>query len=177
MGIVAVGTQEVLLLSVPVAGPPAVNTRSPISQLGAMTLAAQLIGFLEIDQFPAGRVQHVPIVGVMTIHAPPIFFIVLENDIIMEIFQLPSLEVNIQVGMTFRTGKHILAEGGRRNLDIHLVFAGGLLSFFSRAGRLVAGHKQREKKQQYKYRSEKTRFKHYFSHFQNPLKFISAFSN
>ena len=80
------GAQEVLLLSIPTASSPPVNTRSPISQFGTMTLAAQLIGFFEIDQFPAGRVQHVSIICVMTIHAPSVFFIMFEDDIIMKIF-------------------------------------------------------------------------------------------
>jgi hypothetical protein len=162
---VAVGTQEVLLLPIPVAGSSAMNACSPIPQLEPMTLAAEFVGFSEIDQFAAGRVQHISIIGIVTIHAPPVFFIVFKDDIFVEFFQLSSLEVDFHVGMTSRTGENILAEGGRRDLDIHLLFRGGLLSFFSRAGHLIAHHKHEEKEQPYKYRRDETMFEPESSHF------------
>jgi hypothetical protein len=124
MGIVAVGAQKVFLLSVPVAGSPAVNTGSPIPQLGAMALAAQHIGFFKIDQFAAGRVQHVAIGSIMTIHTPSVFFIVFKDDIIMEIFELSSFEVWFHIGMTFCARENVFAEGRWRNLDVHLFFGG-----------------------------------------------------
>jgi len=150
----AMGTQEVLFPPIPVTGSPAVNARFPIPQFGAMTLAAQLIGFSEIDQFAAGRVQHISIVGIMTIHTPPVFFVMLKNDILMEFYQLSSLEVDLHVGMTFRTGKNTLAEGGRRDLNIHLLFLCGLLSFFSRVGHLIARYMQGKIRQPGKYRKD-----------------------
>ena len=122
------GTQEVLFWSVPVADPPAVNTRSPIPQLGAMALATKLIRLFKIDQFAAGRVEHISIVCIVTIDAPPVLFVVFEYDVIMEFFQRSSIWVGFHIGMTLCAGKHILTEGRRGELDNHLVFTGVFLS-------------------------------------------------
>ena len=88
-----VGTQKILLLSIPISSAPAVNASSPIPEFGTVALATQLVGFLEIDQFASSRVQHVSVIRVMAVYAPPVFLVVREDDVIMEIFQLPPLEV------------------------------------------------------------------------------------
>jgi hypothetical protein len=106
MGIMTMSAQKVFLLPIPVACPSSMDTRSPISQLGAMALAAQLVGFLKINQFTAGRMQHVTIIGIVAVHAPPVFFVMLKINIIVEIFQLPSFGVGFHVGMTLRTWEY-----------------------------------------------------------------------
>jgi hypothetical protein len=140
MGIVTVSAQKIPLLSVPLACSPAVNTGFPIPKFRPMALAAEFIGFLKIDQFSAGRVQHISIIGIVTIHTPPVLFIVFEEDIIMKIFELSPLEIGFHIGVTFRAGKNVLTEGRGRDLDIQLFFGGRLLSFLLHDSRLVARH-------------------------------------
>jgi hypothetical protein len=100
MRVMAVGTQQVLLLSVPRTGPSAVNAFFPIPQFGPMTLTTELVGFLERNQFSAGRVEHISVFGVMAVHTPTVFFIVFEDDIIMEFFQFTAFEVDLHILMT-----------------------------------------------------------------------------
>jgi hypothetical protein len=85
--------------------------------------------------------QHVPIIGVMTIDAPPILFIMLKYDIIVEIFQFSPLKIGIHIGMTLRAGKYVLAERRGRELVVHLFVFDGLLRIFFRTGCLVACRK------------------------------------
>jgi len=85
-----------------------------------MTLAAELVGFLEVDQFSASRVEHIPVVRIMTGHAPPVFLIVFEYDIVMEFFQFSALEVDFHFGMTLGAGEYPLGEGRRWDLYVIL---------------------------------------------------------
>ena len=104
-----VGAQQVLFLSVPATGPPSVNALFPIPEFWPVTLAAEFVGFLETDQLSAGGVEEIAIVGVMAVHAPAVSFIVFENDIIMEVFQYPALEIDLHICMAHRAREKVLA--------------------------------------------------------------------
>ena len=105
----AVGAQQVFLTSVPFPSPSAVNALFPISEFRPMTLAAEFVGFLETDQLSAGCVEHISIVCVMAVHAPSVFLVVFEDDIIMEFFQFPALEVDFQIRMAHCAREKVLA--------------------------------------------------------------------
>jgi hypothetical protein len=99
MWVMTVGAQQVFLAPVPLAGPPAVNALFPIPEFWPVTLAAELVGFLETDQLSAGRMKHIAVFGVMAVYAPAVFLIVFEDDIIMEFFQFTALEVGLHIFM------------------------------------------------------------------------------
>ena len=105
----AVSAQQVFLASVPVTGPSAVNALFPIPEFWPMTLAAELVGFLETDQLSTGCMQHISVVGVMTGHAPTVFLIVSEHYIIMEFFQFPALDIDLHICMAHCAWEKILA--------------------------------------------------------------------
>jgi hypothetical protein len=105
----AVGAQQILLAAVPVTCPSAVNSLFPIPQFRPVTLAAEFVGFVEAYQFSACCVEHISIVCIMTVHAPSVFFVVPENDIIMKIFQFSTLIVDFYIRMTIYAGEYSLA--------------------------------------------------------------------
>jgi hypothetical protein len=139
MRIMAVGTQQVFLAPVPVTCPSAMNALFPIPEFRSVTLATELVGFVETDQLSAGCMQHISVVGVMAIHAPSIFFIVLEYDIVMEFFQFSALEVNFHICMTHCTREKILAQRRGRNLNINLLSSFCLLEYCVGGNGLVSG--------------------------------------
>ena len=145
----AVGTEQVLLLTVPKTCSPAVNPRFPIPQLRAMTLTAKLIGFFVIDQIPSSRVEHVSIGIIVAIQAPSVLFIMLEFDVVVEFFQLSSLKISFHVSVTFRAGKDILTKGRRRHLDILLLLFGRLMKVLIEGHRLVIRQEEKAETHQY----------------------------
>jgi hypothetical protein len=53
--------------------------------------------------------QHISVVGVMAVHAPSVFLVVFEDDIIMEFFQLSALEVDLHIFMAHCAREKVLA--------------------------------------------------------------------
>ena len=100
----AVGAQKIFLLPVPLAGSSSVDAFLPIPEFRPMTLTAEFVGFLETDQLSARAVEHVAVVGVVAIHAPAVFLVVFENDVIMEFFQFPAFEIDFHVFVTHGAG-------------------------------------------------------------------------
>ncbi len=137
-----VDTQQVLFLSVPATCPLAVNAHFPIPEFWPVTLAAEFVGFLETDQLSAGGMEKIAIVGVMAVHAPSVFFIVFENDVFMEVYQFPALEIDLHICMAHRARINVLAQGRWWNLDIDLFFACCLLEYPVGSDSLVSSQKQ-----------------------------------
>ena len=90
----------------------------PVPQFGTVALAAQFIGFFEIQQPAVGQVQFVAVFGVVAVQAPAVFFVVFQYDVVVKLFQFPAFRVGFPVGMTFRAGKNVFAERRRRDLDV-----------------------------------------------------------
>jgi hypothetical protein len=72
----AVGAEEIGLVSIPIPRAAAVDSGPPIPVFLAVALAAQAVRFLEGDGSSIGQVENIPVLGIVTIQTPPVFFIV-----------------------------------------------------------------------------------------------------
>jgi hypothetical protein len=116
MWVVAVDTQSVGFLPVPLTCATAVDPGFPIPENCAVALAAEVIGFFETHKPAACQPQDIPVIRVMTIQTPSFFLIVVYDlDLFMHILQNPLLEINFLVIMAVRTRKNILRKGRRRH--------------------------------------------------------------
>lgn len=94
----AVDTQSVGFLSVPLTGAPAMDACLPVPENGAVTLAAEVIGLLETHEPAAGQPQDIPIIGVVAIQAPPFFLVVVDDlDLLVHILQDTALGIDFLV--------------------------------------------------------------------------------
>ena len=111
-------TKQVSLLARPGAGSFPVVARHPIPQFRTMTLTAQDVRLGKIDRAAIRKVQLIAIDRIVAIQAPPIFGVVLENDILV-IFQEAPSPVHVFPIVTVGTGKDSI--GKRRRRDGHEV--------------------------------------------------------
>ncbi len=118
MGVVAVRAEQVSLVTVPIAGSPAVNAGTPIAKFLAVTLTAKQVGLLERDLLAAREVKLIAIVGVMTIQTPTVLLIVLEHDVVVEVGQFSPLAVDRQIGMTIGAREYPVREWWFRDLEL-----------------------------------------------------------
>ncbi len=101
MRIVAVGTQQIALGTIPVTDPAPMDALAPITVDRAVALTAQPIGLVEADQGIVDKPQTVAVVRVVTIEAPAVCRAVLEVDVVVEILELPALAIDLHVGVAF----------------------------------------------------------------------------
>ena len=104
MRVVAIGTEEVALVPVPITAPAAVHSSSPVPVFLPMTLSTEPIGFLEGNRIPAGQVELIPVLGIVAVQTPPVFLVMLKHDFGMEARQLPSFGVYREHPMAVGTG-------------------------------------------------------------------------
>jgi hypothetical protein len=108
-----------------------------------VALAAQLVRFLERDQLTSGQVQHVPVPGIVTVQAPPVVLIVLEDYIVVKIHQLALFEIGFHLGMAHSAGIGIFAERRRGHLNIGCLFDLRLRGYVLRILRMSPADKKR----------------------------------
>jgi len=113
----AVSTEEITLVSVPFSGSSAMNSSPPIPVFLPVTLPAQAIGLLEKDGLPAGQVEKVSVLGIVTIQAPTVFLVMMEHDIRVEPRQLPAGGIRGHHSMAVGTRVYAEGKGGRRDLQ------------------------------------------------------------
>ena len=101
MWIVAVGTQQIALGTIPVTDPAPMDALAPITVNGAVALTAQPIGLVEADQGTVDEPQTVAVLRIVTIEAPAVRRAVLEVDVVVEILELPALAIDLHVGVAF----------------------------------------------------------------------------
>ena len=94
--IVTVRAQEVTLGAIPVAPAPSVNSLAPITEDRPVTLAAELVRFVEPDQRAVGQAQVIPVVRVVTIEAPSIRGPVIDLDLLVH-HQFTRFRVDVEV--------------------------------------------------------------------------------
>jgi hypothetical protein len=113
--IVTVDTEKVGFLTVPVARPLAMDSVTPVSELRAVTLPAQKVGVLEIDQLTvAEREEIVPLFRVMTVEAPHTYSPMFELNVSMNEQGFTPLEIYREVlfrTVTGATGGNSLGQG------------------------------------------------------------------
>ncbi len=125
MGVVAVDAEQILLISVPVAGPFTVDADLPVAEFVAVTLTAQTVGLGKIDQFPGNKAQLVTVQQVVAIRAPALPFGVVQHDFLMVVGQNPPFRIRLHVGVTLGTRENSLRKRGawhRINIFRLLVF-------------------------------------------------------
>ena len=89
----------------------------PIAPLLGMTLPAKTVGFLEWNLPAVGQVQHITVLAVMTIQAPPTLIGMLECHRVMKI-NFPRIAINLIIlKVALRAGEYSLREWrrGHRN--------------------------------------------------------------
>src|SRR5664279_3761272 len=96
---VTLHAQQVGFGAVPVAGAAAMNAGPPVAVLLAVALAAEAVRFFERHMLAAGQVQDVAVVGVVTVQAPAVGLIVLENDVGVHGRKLTPVAVRRHTGM------------------------------------------------------------------------------
>ena len=100
-----VDTEKVGFLAVPIARPLAMNSVAPVPELSTVTLPAQKIGVLEVDQLPvAEREEMISLVRVMTVEAPDAHTTMLELNVSVNKQSLTPLEIDREVLFRTMTG-------------------------------------------------------------------------
>src|SRR4051812_17438528 len=121
MWTVAVHAEQVFLLAVPHSRAAAVHTRPPVAIFVPVALAAQLVALVEFDLFAARQPQLVAVVRVMTVEAPAVLGVMLEDEIVLR--QLTP--GGVEFGAFFMTiGAWKDAVGKRRRRDLNLALGG-----------------------------------------------------
>jgi hypothetical protein len=77
------------------------DPRLPIPEDGPVALTAQQVRFLEADEFAVDQPEHIPVVRVVAVKAPPLRFVVVNDlDLLVEIFQFTPLGIDIHILVT-----------------------------------------------------------------------------
>jgi len=132
MGIVAVNTEQVLFISVPITGALAMDTHLPVAELVAVALATQPIRLSKINQFTGDKSQFVTVYQVVAVGTPALAFGMMKHDLCVVLGQHPPLRIGFQVGMALVTGEDPLGKRGtwyRKSLLLRAILnvVGGLL--------------------------------------------------
>ena len=98
--VVAMDTEQVLLVTIPVAGTLAMDAHLPVAELVAVALAAQTIRLGKIDQFAGDQSQLVTIIKVVAVRAPALAFGMMQDNFFMIVGQDPPFRIGLHVGMT-----------------------------------------------------------------------------
>jgi hypothetical protein len=100
-----VDTEKVGFLTIPIARPLAMNSVAPVSELSTVTLPAQKIGVLEVDQLPVAEGEEmISLVRVMTVEAPDAHSTMLELNVSVNKQRLTPLEIDREVLFRTMTG-------------------------------------------------------------------------
>ncbi len=99
-----VDAEPVLLLSVPHAGPFAMQTRLPLAKYRAMALAAEFVGFVKTHQLAVRKPQFITVIWVVTVKAPATGH-VFQHDVQMHLLKLPRPPVYRHSLVALRTGE------------------------------------------------------------------------
>jgi len=100
--VMAVGAEEIALVSVPIPASAAVDAGPPVPVFLPVALPAKAVGLLEENGFPAGQVKQIPVVGIVAVQAPTVFFVMPQHDVRVKPTQLSSRWVH---------GQHCVAIG------------------------------------------------------------------
>jgi hypothetical protein len=132
MGIMTLGAQQVLLVSVPVPGAFPVNAGLPVPQFFDVALTTESIGFGKRDDPPGNEAKSVAVIGIVAIETPALSFAVVEDDIGVLIDQLALVQIGFHIGMAGGTGENPLGQygwgnrkgsSGRRLFNAHPIHA------------------------------------------------------
>lgn len=118
-----VHAKQVVLLTVPVSGPLAMDAHFPVAENRAVTLSAKAIRFCELDQGTVRQVQEISLLSVMAVQAPAIRLVMVQFDRIMLDGQFMWFPIHFIIRIVaVAAGKNILAERRRRdrNFSFHL---------------------------------------------------------
>jgi hypothetical protein len=102
MGVVAVGAEEIALVSVPIPASAAVDACPPIPVFLSVTLPAQAIGLLEKNRRPAGEMELVSVFRIVAVQAPAVFLVMQQHDFRVKPRQISPFPVH---------GHHAMAVG------------------------------------------------------------------
>jgi hypothetical protein len=135
MGVVAVGAEEITLVTVPLSTSTSMDAGPPVPVLLPVTLTAETIGLLEGDELPAGQVEPVPVLGIVAVQAPAMLLVVAQHDLGMK-GQLPASRVGRDHLVAGRARIDPGGEGGRGNFEAFLRLGPGSRAFQLGQGRL-----------------------------------------
>jgi hypothetical protein len=96
---VAVDAEQVLFVTVPVAGPFAVDANFPVTEFVAMALAAQPVRLGKIDQFAGDQSEFVTVFKIVAVRAPALTFRMMKHNIGVVFGQDPAKGIWFHVAM------------------------------------------------------------------------------
>jgi hypothetical protein len=103
----AMSAEQILLLTVPVAGSLTVDTDFPVAKLVAVTLAAKPIRFGEWDDLPGNQAQAVSVIEIVTVKAPTLSLGMVEDNVVVHVHQFTSFRVRFHVCVAVGTGENV----------------------------------------------------------------------
>jgi hypothetical protein len=116
MGIVTIYTKEIdPFPSLEIADPLAVDTDFPVTIDIAVALSAKQVRLRKLDRVPIGKLQFIPVCGIVTIQTPSIVFSMVQFDVGMFVLEFPSFGIDIHPGVTVAAGKYPVGERRRGN--------------------------------------------------------------
>ena len=81
MRAVAMHTQQIGLVAVPLSGASPVHAGAPVAELFTMTLTAEHVRLVEGHLLAARQMQHIAVIRVVAIEAPPMLLVVFQLDL------------------------------------------------------------------------------------------------
>ena len=93
MRVMAVNTEQILFVPVPVTGTLAVNADLPVTELVTVALAAQSVRLVKTNQLAGYKSQFVPIQQVVAISTPALPFGMMKHYVGVKVCQSPPLRI------------------------------------------------------------------------------------
>jgi hypothetical protein len=116
MGIVTIHAEEIdPFPPLEIADPFAVDTDFPVTIDIAVALPAKQVGLRKLDSVPIGKLQLIPVSGIVTIQTPSIVFGVAQFDVGMLVLEFPSFCIDLHPRMTVAARKYPLGQRRRGN--------------------------------------------------------------
>jgi len=116
MGIVTIYTKEIdPFPSLEIADPFAVDTDFPVTIDIAVALSAKQVRLRKLDRVPIGKLQFIPVSGIVTIQTPSIVFGVTQFDVGVFVLEFPSFCIDLHPRMTVAARKYPLGQRRRGN--------------------------------------------------------------
>jgi hypothetical protein len=107
MGIVTIYAKEIdPFPALEIADPFPVDTNFPVTIDIAVALSAKQVRLRKRDRVPIGKLQFIPVCGIVTIQTPSIVFSMVQFDVGMFVLKFPSFGIDLHPRMTVAAGKY-----------------------------------------------------------------------
>ena len=112
VGVVAMNTEQILFVTVPITGPLAMNPHLPVAELVSMALAAQPVRLGKINKISGDQPQLVPVDQVMAIRTPALPFGMMKHYLGMILGESSPERIRFKVFMALAAGEDPFGKRG-----------------------------------------------------------------